>query len=262
MKALFVLAAILPVSCAAGHGSGSFRVVPASKDYLLHAPDSGETPFPQLLSRYYGSDRAALNLHPLTELKIENAYYQKGIPKRGVNGYIGTETARYRVRASGLRLVGLPTRLANAPDDQAPVHKLIDISATRYRHYRFFFEMMLNRKSGAIRGAVLLGANSPDELNRLSESLLSNPDSICAGQSPHCTVFPEACSVTLEIEITVNNLPRMVSWDTRLGTIATSPHHVNLLRISKGRLTPVELDPGDIAALRLPLFPGDRIIWD
>jgi len=48
------------------------------------------------------------------------------------------------------------------------------------------------------------GASSIDELDVLAARLMTDPDAVCAGQSPHCAVFPQACTVSLEIEIVVN----------------------------------------------------------
>jgi hypothetical protein len=36
-----------------------------------------------------------MELRPQMELRIENAYYRKGMPKRGLDGFLGTEIARY-----------------------------------------------------------------------------------------------------------------------------------------------------------------------
>jgi hypothetical protein len=237
-------------------------VIRATPDYLLRAPDARETPFLEVLNRYYKKDSGILELHPGTELRIENAYYGKGLPKRGLTGYLGTETASYHVGDKGLRLLSVKAGLANPPDDQPPVEKLLKPSAMHFRYYRFFYQVLVNHKSDSRRGAILLGANSVPELNRLAEQLPLDPDGVCGSKSAHCTVFPEACTVSLEIEIVVNNQRRTVSWDSRLASIAPSPSHLTLLRLSAGRLAPVELDPADPAALRLPLLPGDHIVWD
>jgi hypothetical protein len=68
--------------------------------------------------------------------------------------------------------------------------------------------------------------------------------------------------VSVEIEIAVNGTPRRVLWGSTLGNVAAHPRHVELLRHDRGRLAPVELDPADPNALRLPLLPGDHLSWD
>jgi hypothetical protein len=107
----------------------------------------------------------------------------------------------------------------------------------------------------------LLGAPSAAELGRLSSQLLAAPASVC-GTSPRCSVFPETCTVSLEIEIVVNGSPRTVLWGSFLSSVAIRPRHVDLQRLYRGRLVPVEINESDPDALRLPLLPGDRVSWE
>ena len=269
VKALLVLfvllfALLLDLSCARRHAAGSFRVLPANPDYLLRSPDSSETPFPELLNRYNGfiPGKDWLDLRPQMELWIENAYYRQGAPKRGLANFPGTETAKYQVRPKiGLRLISIQSHLQKRPPDQPPVQKLIRASQQRYRYYRFFYAIVF-RQRGAVRSSVLLGAASINELDRVAALLLSDPDSVCGGQSTHCTVFPAACTVSLEIEIVVNGARQTVPWGSPLASIAAKPRHIGLVRLYNGRLTPVEIDPTDSNALRLPLLPGDQVDWE
>lgn len=262
MRLLFVVTLSLFTACAPRRPLGPFRVLPADPNYLLRAPDSQVTPFPEVLSRFTRTSPNWVDLRPWMELRIENAYFREGAPKRDLANYLGTEVAHVQVRPNrGVRLLSVQSGLTQHPAGQPPVQQLIRSSSTRYQHYRFSYEIVFNRKSG-LRGAVLLGAASTDELDRLAAQLFVDPGSVCDGSSPHCTLFPEACTVSLEIEITVNGEPRTVLWGSYLGGVAARPRHLELLRLYAGRLTPVEIDPGDPNALRLPLLPGDRITWD
>jgi len=36
------------------------------------------------------------------------------------------------------------------------------------------------------------------ELDRLSEQLLADPDSVCNDRFTHCTIFPKNCSVSVD----------------------------------------------------------------
>jgi hypothetical protein len=240
----------------------SFRVLPAAPYYLVRSPDARETPFPDVLSQYseVGETQGWL-LHPNTELHIENAYYREGAPKHGVANFIGTEKAVYEVRPRSLRLISVESGLQQRPDDQAPVQELIGPSQLHYRYYRYFFQIVFRQKAG-VRGAVLLGASTIGELNVLAARLLVDPDSVCTPRSPHCAVFPEACTVALEIEIVVNGAARTVVWGSLLESVATHPRQMRLLRLYNGKLTPVEVDVSDPNALRLPLLPGDRVEWN
>jgi hypothetical protein len=240
----------------------SFRVLPAAPHYVVRSPDAKETPFPDVLSQYseVGETQGWL-LHPNTQLHIENAYYREGAPKHGVANFIGTEKAVYQVRPESLRLISVQSGLQQRPADQPPVQELIGGSRLHYRYYRYFFQIVFRQKAG-VRGAVLLGASSIRELDVLAARLLADPDAVCTPQSSHCAVFPEACTVALEIEIVVNGAARTVAWGGLLESVATHPRKLRLFRLYAGKLSPVEVDVSDPNALRLPLLPGDRVEWE
>jgi hypothetical protein len=196
------------------------------------------------------------------QLRIENAYYRDGFPKHGTNGYLGTETAHYQVRARGFRLLSVENVVKPHPREQPPVQELIPAAQKRYPHYRYFYAVVLNRR-GNIRGSVLLGAGSVEELDRLSAVLMTDPDSVCGIQSQRCTVFPEMCTVSIDIEIFVNGIARTVSSGSLLASVITGAHQVDVLRRSDdGHVSLLKIEPDNPGALRLPLAPGDRITWN
>ena len=257
-----ILGLVLLAGCAAHRGSEVFRVVPARPEYRLRAPDSQETRFADVLSGFTPAASAWVELRPGMALRIENAYYREGSPRRVLADFLGTEVAHYQVRPGGrLRLLSIDSDVHQQPADQPAVQRLIPQSQAGYRHHRFFYEILLNRKA-ELRGAVLLGAQTTGELERLAGQLVVDPGSVCNGSAPRCTVFPEKCTVSLEIEIAVNGAPRTVLWGSFLSSVAPRPRHVELLRLYRGRMTPVMIDASDAAALRLPLLPADRIRWD
>ncbi|MBZ5578390.1 MAG: hypothetical protein LAP40_17635 [Acidobacteriia bacterium] len=261
MKILIPSVLLFALSCASRRPPAAFRVLPANPSYLLRAPDASETPFREVLSRFTGSNPNWVDLRPGMELRIENAYYREGAKKHDLRNYLGTAVARYEARAVGLRLAAVESGLETYPAGQPAVRELIRASQRRYKAYRFFYEVLFNRKS-ELRGAVLLGAGTAGELDRLAVELLADPGSVCGGTLPHCTIFPETCTVSLEMEIVVNGAPKTVEWGSVLASVAARPRHLELLRLYGGRLTPVEIDPADSSALRLPLLPGDRVTWD
>lgn len=139
-----------------------------------------------------------VDLRPPMQLRVENAYYREGAPKRGLAGYLGTEIARYEVQPNGhLRLL-TTQHLQDRPRDQPPVERLMPSFIRRYRYHRFYFAVLFKRNATA-RGSVVLGANQAVELERLAAGLLTDPDSVCNDRSAHCTIFPEACSVAVEV---------------------------------------------------------------
>jgi hypothetical protein len=262
-----VLLAFLPISCATRRnvsqaGAGSFRVIPGTPEYMLRAPDASNIPFPEVLNRYRNPGVGWVDLRPQMELRIEAAYYRDGSPRRSLADYLGTETARFQVRPNGqLQLGSVQSGLKSPRGRQPPVQQLIRGSQRRYRKGRFFYAVALNRR-GQTRSAVLLGAGTAGELDRLTMQLLADPESVCGARAAHCTVFPEACTASVDIEIVVNGAPRTLAWGNVLESVAAHPRHIEMLRLDAGRLAPVEIDAGDPGALKLPLLPGDRITWE
>jgi len=64
------------------------------------------------------------------ELRIENAYYQSGASRRGLDGYLGTEVARYAVNTHGLRLESA-VPIQGRPASDPPVRSLISPAVAR-----------------------------------------------------------------------------------------------------------------------------------
>lgn len=258
---LLAFALLSTLSCATRRTVAGFRVLPARPDYLLRSPDSKDTPFPEVLGRYTPVGPGWVELRPQIELRVENAYFREGAPKRGLANFLGTEIARYQVLPTGaLEQIALQSRLTQRPADQLPVQQLLSESQRLYRQHRLFYQVLMSKKSD-VRSAVLLGAESTDELEQFTARLLSEPESVCGGASAHCTVFPEACTASLEIEIAVNGVPRKVPLSSVLADVVERHRHIELFRPYIGRLAPVEIDPRDPGALRVPLLPGDCVQW-
>ena len=193
-------------------------------------------------------------------LRIENAYYKEGAARRGIANYLGTETLSLQVMPTGKlkQLELLP--LAILPTDQSSVSALMPDVQQQERFHRFYFQVVVNKKSGT-SNALLLSSKSKAGLEQLVRLLASDPGSACGGKSQNCTVFPEACSVSLGIEIIVNGRPTKVAWTSTLASIVGKRKQFSIQRRQRGKLVRVELDPEDPEALRLPLLPGDTISW-
>lgn len=203
-----------------------------------------------------------IDLHSGMGLRVENAYFREGSPKHTVNEFIGTEIAEYGVDPSGrMTIAALQSKVPRRPADQVPVQALIPAAMARYRFHRFYYQVVFNRSTGTVSGAALLGARSAAELASLGSRILSDPDSVCGGSLTHCAVFPELCSVSVQMTIRVNGETRRVLWGSTLSSVAVSPRTVEVLRLRDGRLTPVEIDLQNPSALRLPLLPGDQVNW-
>ena len=239
-----------------------FLVIPHSPEYLLQSPpDSHRTPFNEVLRAYNGFEAGQpwIDLTPNMELSIENAYYQPGAPRTGLAGFLGTEIARYAVLSSGLDLLSVQS-MPSRPQSDVAVQELISTALKDFNHYRLYYEIVFARKDHS-HGSVLLGAKTQAEINELS-ARLTHPEMVCYPSSVHCTVFPEACSVTVEIELVVNGKSISVVWGSTLASIARAPHHLKITRLYAGQLKAIRLDAKDPKALGLPLLPGDQITWN
>jgi hypothetical protein len=261
VRPIVALATLLMASCAARQTAIAFRVLPSRLDYVLLSPDSNKTPFPEVLSRYTKVGPGWVELRPLTQLRVENAYFREGLPKHGLANFLGTEIARYRVLSTGaLERFSVQSRVAQRPSDQPPVQQLVSDSQRLLHVHRFFYQVVFNKKS-SVQNAVLLGAQSEEEIDQLTARLLEEPETVCADDSRQCAVFPEACTVSLEIEIVVNGRRRTALWGGVLADFAAGHPNVTLFRRYKGRLAPVDVDTHDHEAARVPLLPGDVIRW-
>lgn len=250
------------VSCVGSLSRTHFQVIPHSPQYLLQSPpDSHRTPFTEVLKAYNGFDagHAWIDLTPLMELRVENAYYEVGASRSGLAGFLGTEVAQYAVLPNSLDLLSVQS-MKNRPKDDIPVQDLVSSAGTRFSHYRLYFEIVFARSDHS-HGSVLLGADSQKEIDDMS-ARLTQPETVCYQPFLHCTLFPEACSVSVEMKIVVNAKAISVIWGSTLGNIAKETHHLDVKRLYAGQLRPVRLDRNDPKALSLPLLPGDQITWN
>ena len=228
-----LLCLLSPLSCTRRQHSISVPVLPPNQNYV--------------------------DLLPQLRLRIENAYYNAAASRRGVEGFLGTEIAKYEVTAQGLQLLSVQP-MKGRSKGQMPVQKIISTRQQRYRNYRLYYETVFTRNS-RIHGSVLLGADSTLELDQLANRLVT-PESVCNKRSAHCTVFPDACSVSVEMSVLVNGTPRTIDWGSVLASIVNSPKHVEIMRSSSGQLHRLEIDPRDPNTLRMPLLPGDQVTWN
>ncbi|HYK16803.1 MAG TPA: hypothetical protein VEV37_02225 [Bryobacteraceae bacterium] len=258
MKPLALVVFLVAAGCASHHAQLAFKVIPSQPSYLLRSPELKDTTFPETPGLFTAVGSGWVDLRPQMSLRIENAYYREGAPKHGLDGFLGTEIATYRVRR-GLRLVSTESKLERRPSDQAAVQDLISQVQRRYREHRFFYQIVFKLK-GDSRGAVLLGGRSKEEVDRLGARLIQDPESVCGENgSVRCTIFPAACSVALEMQVFVNGEPKTVAWGSLLRSVVGNAKRFELVRLHHGRATPVELDPSDPNILLLPLLPGDRV---
>ncbi len=168
---------------------------------------------------------------------------------------------RFRVADNGaLRMVSLETDLAQRLYDQSAADDLAPASMARFHHHRYHYEVTFHSKARE-RGAVLLGADSENNLQVQARHLLADPDSVGTDAFARCVAFPRTCTVSLEMEGIVNGAARTAVWGSTLASVVVHPRRLDTMRKYSGHPTPVEIPPGGPQALRLPLLPGDQARW-
>src|SRR5258708_12406110 len=149
MRMLVLLAFVFMLlpSCATRRAATAFRVLPAKPDYLLRSPDTKDAPFPEVLGRYTNVGLDWVELRPQIELRVENAYFREGAPKRGLANFLGTEIVRYRMLPAGmLEQLSVKSHLPPRPARHPPVQPLLSHSQTRHLHHSPFYPLILDQK--------------------------------------------------------------------------------------------------------------------
>ena len=254
-------AVFLWIGCAANR---TWRVRSGPPEYAL-AKGKQIEPYSQMLERFNGFQVGAgwVDLRPFMRVHVTNAYYEAGKPKRGLDGFIGTEQVWYRkLQPPGLIEGAIERKmLAVRPAADPPVEALLPAASRQFGAYRLFFSIRINRR-GATRGAVLLGAPTQSELESRASALLTDPDSVCREGAAECTVFPEVCTVSPVVEVTVNGEQKVFVWGTPLAAAVKGAKGIRLTRLLAGKRATVPIEAADTNALRLPLLPGDEIRVD
>ena|SRR5215831_8615775 len=199
-----------------------------------------------------------LDLRKGIVLKVENAYWAEGADKKGLQGYIGTQSARASTTANGnlsFTPVGATTKSA-LPKDQPPVEQLLPGGIRRQRFYRFYFAVTFARASRP-NLPVLLYGRSMTEIEQLTARLKTAPEEVCSSKATHCTVFPATCTVSVEMEIIANGEPKIVTWGSTVASITGGRTPTSIERTAEGAARKLEN-----VTLRTALLPGDRIIWE
>src|SRR5579875_3344815 len=121
------------------HRTRSFLIVPQPASYVLRAPNAHETPFPDILRNYngYQPGKGWMDIRPLMDMRIENAYYENGATRGGLEGFLGTEVATYGMTAHGLELLSVRS-MSNRPPADLPVQDLISRAQSTHRFYRLY----------------------------------------------------------------------------------------------------------------------------
>jgi len=208
-----------------------------------------------------------VDLRPGMELRIEQAYFREGSPKRDLADYLGAQSVAYGVGKDGaLRAGEVTSFLSNHPEreqprDQPPVQTLIPRRNLRYRYHRLFFQLAMSRTE-AMHPAVLIGSGSVAQLDKLTKTFVLAGSRCGPRPSDKCVTFPAFSTTSLVVEVVVNGVSRKLIWGSTLGSVATNPRSVKLLRNANGRLESVPVDIADPETLRIILLHGDQLDWN
>ena len=241
-------------SCVARHPP-AFRVLPGTPEYSLEAPDASRTGFSRILGQYAGADLGWADLREKMSLQIDQAYFREGAESEDIRSYLGLESVRYAKTAAGpLREAEDSPPLAMRSPSQPAARELLPAAQRDLPHHRLYYQLLINETDDR-RAAVLLSAPSRETLQQLA----ADPVASCRQEPAACTIFPEHCSVSLQLEIEVDGKKMNVPWGTRLSLIVKGATEPRLYRSTGTRHERVELDPADPKALGIPLLPGDRV---
>lgn len=237
-----------------------FLVVPAAPHYLLKSPDGEKRAFPDTTSSFSNAIDGWVDLGPHMTLKLEKAYFMPPESRR-IQDYLGLETAQYRYESNGSLRLSDYVPLRTRPSHQPPVTSALPADQLLSRYHRLFFQVVLSKESGPARAIILSGDSKPTVATVAARLLRGDgcPDS--SQTWVHCTAIPEAISVSLSFDILANGSPLPVSWGSTVAGVVGAKRPVKLSRVFRGRMVRVELDPLDPSALRIPLLPGDVLIF-
>lgn len=154
-------------------------------------------------------------------------------------------------------MLSIESALAVIPKDQPRTVDLVTPTMKRFRNYRYYYAVVFaNRGRGTTGSAVLLGANSLSEIERLGNRLVSNPETVCDAASANCIVFPQNCTVSLEMAVTVNGVSKSMAWGSRLSAVVPAGKNVRLMR---GKDVAKDFHAGAMEIRAFVLLPGDRV---
>jgi len=250
MRLILCVAALLGCGCSARKPAEVWRVVKAEPEYVLRSPGE-DIAFSYVLKRFNGFvlGEGWVDFREDMGLQVQYAMYEQGAERKGLKGFLGTETQRYLWRRGRWR------RLKGPKEGEAlsPVERL------RGNFQRFFYAVKVNRV-GSTHSSALLTGDSQAEIERLSKALAAAPQEFCQSNAKSCLLFPDLCTAAPLIGVLVNGKREMVPWGTGLGgVVGRDKRLLEFLRWERGGMRRIEVDGADSWAMRLPLLPGDVV---
>jgi hypothetical protein len=234
-------------------------VIPSNPHYLLRSPDGQARTFPETTAGFSSALGGWIDLATGLTLQLERAYFEPP-QSRKIQDYVGVEAVQLEVQGGALRLIEYRP-LPNRPGGQPSVNSTIPTAQLASRFHRLFFQVAADRESGPAR-AVLLSGDSHPAIVAVGESLLRG--SGCGGATAsdlHCLAVPDGTTASVLFAVLANGKPLTLPWGSTAAGVVGAARPVKLWRKHRKRIVPVQLDAADSEALRLPLLPGDVLVF-
>ena len=203
-------------------------------------------------------------------MQITSPIYAAGA-QPSTSALLGYETANYQFTAEGnllrLRLASATETLIGSPpiEKQKVRNELPFVKSTGY--FRLLFETE-EGSSRQVTRAILLSSREQTKLTRSVSHQAASVDDFCASLSApqvNCIVFPKNFGVSPELRVRVNQkdafvrVGGMVQDVFNLDRDAGPPASLQIFRLFRGHLIPIEFDRSSKDILNLVLLPGDQL---
>jgi hypothetical protein len=203
-------------------------------------------------------------------MQITSPIYAAGAHP-STSALLGYETANYQFTAEGnllrLRLASATETLIGSPpiEKQKVRNELPFVKSTGY------FRLLFKTEEGSSRQvtrAILLSSREQTKLTRSVSHQAASVDDFCASLSApqvNCIVFPKNFGVSPELRVRVNQkdafvrVGGMVQDVFNLDRDAGPPASLQIFRLFRGHLIPIEFDRSSKDILNLVLLPGDQL---
>jgi hypothetical protein len=224
----------------------------------------------------YSLERGGVDLKPGVRLKVERAYFrpgEAGEDPHAAKNFAGVSTMYASVELTGDSKVRYqhvgetlysPASLAHTDDDANRDLRLIGVPEEPY--YRLLFYTYVVPKDRTL-SAVIIGASSASQLDRLDKELRAQPHAGCksavAAAGMACFEFDGFVTLSCQIEVVVNGTRKFVEWGARVKDVVPAKS-LKALRMQRRYLDSyydVRFDPRDADVLSLVLVDGDRLSW-
>lgn len=261
IRQLASIVAILAVLAGCSARTARYIVIPSKPHYLLRYPDGKTRAFPDTTASLSNAFEGWIDLGSGMTLTLERTYFEPPESRR-IQDYIGLETIQFRAETTGGPLRQIEYRpLESRPRDEPSLRSAIPGGQLVCRYHRLFFQTVVDKESGPAR-AVLVSASSQSESVALSKDLIRGlgcETSLRPGL--YCSAIPNGTTASVFFDVIVNGKATSVAWGSTVAQLVGAKRPIRVWRKNRSRMAPVIFESADPEALRLPLLPGDVLIF-